>query len=196
MVKKKKSRLMQEYKKSWRYLLELKNFLIVVFGIFFLAIIFGYFVPPTEAIYNQLLAYLQELIELTQGKTLLELIVFIFFNNFKNSFFGIFLGIVFGIFPIIAIFLNGYFLGFVSRLTVGENGFSVLWLLVPHGIFELPAIFISFALGLKLGTFIFQKERKKALIDYLSGAIGVFFLIVFPLLLVAAIIEGFLIFYS
>ena len=37
---------------------------------------------------------------------------------------------------------------------------SDLFRLLPHGIFELPAIFISLGLGLRFGMFIFQKEKE------------------------------------
>jgi len=44
-------------------------------------------------------------------------------------------------------------------LSVGIEGYGILWRLVPHGIFELPAVFISLGLGIKLGTFIFREYR-------------------------------------
>ena len=74
-----------------------------------------------------------------------------------------------------------------------EGGASLLKLL-PHGIFELPAIFIALGIGLKLGTFPFQKEPEKSLKRFLGNSIRVFLLIVLPLLLIAGIIEGLLIF--
>jgi stage II sporulation protein M len=196
MVKKKKEGLVKEYSESWEYLKGLKFFILAILGIFLFAGIFGYFVQPPDNIYNQIINYIQELIQLTEGKSLFGLIVFIFVNNLKSSFFSIIFGVVFGIFPAIAAFANGYFLGFVSRITINSEGFSVLWHLVPHGIFELPAIFISFALGLKLGTFIFGKKKKETFVDYLWNSIRIFLLVVLPLLVVAAIIEGILIFVS
>lgn len=198
MTKKKKREnfLLREYKESWNYLKSLKNFIFAIILMFLVSAIIGYFVFPPEAIYNQILNYIEELLKLTEGKSLFELIGFIFSNNFKSSFFGIFFGIALGIFPVMAILANGYFLGFVSRLVVDEGGFSVLWRLLPHGIFELPAIFISFALGLKLGSFIFAKDKKTTLVNYLRNSIRVFLLIIVPLLIIAAIIESSLIFIS
>jgi len=119
--------------------------------------------------------------------------LFIILNNAKSSFLGVFFGFIYGLFPLIITLVNGYILGVVSQMSVGQGGFVVLWQLLPHGIFELPAIFISLGLGLKFGTFIFQKDKSKSFKNYLINSLKVFFLIVLPLLIVAGIIEGILI---
>lgn len=195
MTKKKGSNnLLNLYKESFRFIWDARRFFYFILGIFAFSVLLGYFVLPSEQIYNQILDYIQELIEMTQGKSLFELISFIFFNNLKSSFFGMLFGIIFGIFPIFSTFVNGYFLGFVSNLTIKENSFLILWRLLPHGVFELPAIFISLTLGLKLGSFLFQKEKLESLRDYFKKSLMAFFLIVLPLLVIAAIIEGILIF--
>jgi stage II sporulation protein M len=123
-----------------------------------------------------------------------ELTSFIFRNNLQSSFFGMIFGVVFGIFPIITIIANGYLLGYVASVAVNAEGILSLWRILPHGIFELPAIFISLGLGLKLGTFIFQKEKIKSLKKNLIKSVKTFILIIIPLLIVAAIIESALIF--
>ena len=90
--------------------------------------------------------------------------------------------------------LNGYLVGFVASMAVGSGGVIVLWRILPHGIFELPAVFISLGLGLKFGTFIFQKKILESFRRFLWNSLRVFLLIVLPLLIIAAIIEGCLIF--
>ena len=143
-------------------------------------------------------------------------------------------GIVLGIFSIITAIANGYLLGFVSLLVVKQAGISVLWKLFPHGIFELPALFISLGLGLRLGfwlfyepikfywknnklilssfilfyfpslisTLLFDSKFKKIMgtkfedfKNYLLNSLRVFIFVVIPLLILAAIIEGTLIFF-
>jgi len=104
-----------------------------------------------------------------------------------------FFGIMLSIFPVLSALVNGYVLGFVASKVSAGSGFFVLWRLLPHGIFELPALFISLGLGLKLGTFVFQKKKLKTLREYLFETIRVFFFIIIPLLIIAAIIEGSLI---
>lgn len=190
-----KNYLRIQYKKSFDYIKESRNFIYSVIGIFFVFALIGFFVPASDILKEQIFKFIQELLEKTQGMSGLELAFFIFWNNIQSSFFGIVLGVFFGIFPIIASIANGYLLGFVSRQSVGIEGILVLWRLFPHGIFELPAIFISFGLGLKLWTFVFQKNKTKAFKEYFLNSLRVFLFVILLLLIIAAIIEGSLIFF-
>ena len=192
-MKSKKFNLKKEFNKSLNYIKESKNFIYIVIGIFFFFAFIGFFIPTPDSISEQLLKFIQELMEKTAGMNQWELIQYIFLNNLQSSFFGLVLGVFFGIFPIITTIVNGYILGFVSIKVVSVEGIFVLWRLFPHGIFELPAVFISLGLGLKFGSFIFQKKKFDSLKDYFVNSLRVFFFIVFPLLVIAAIIEGSLI---
>ena len=114
-------------------------------------------------------------------------------NNIQSSFLGVLYGVVFGIFPVVSAMVNGYLLGFVAAKSVEVEGVFILWRLFPHGIFELPALFLSLGLGLKLGSFLFQKNKIESLKDYLINSLRVFVLVIIPLLIIAAVIEGILI---
>jgi stage II sporulation protein M len=107
---------------------------------------------------------------------------------------GLFLGIFFGIFPFFSSIANGFMLGFAGNMSVAKEGIFSLWRIFPHGIFELPAIFISFGLGLKLPTFIFYKKKWETFKKFLENSFTTYLFVVIPLLIVAAIIEGTLIF--
>ena len=107
-----------------------------------------------------------------------------------TAFLGLISGIFLGLFPLLLTFLNGYVLGFVMRLSVSAVGVGSLWRLVPHGIFELPALIISLGLGLKLGMFIFSKKPIKQLKYDLDNSLRVFFFVIVPLLLIAGFIEA------
>ena len=197
-MKNKKSKnnfdLREQYKKSWNYLKESKSFIYVIIAVFFVFILIGFFVPAPDVITEQILEFIRELLEKTQGMSQVELIRFIFLNNLQSSFFGMVFGVLFGIFSMIVAIVNGYVLGFVVLISVKSEGSLILWRLLPHGIFELPAIFISLGLGLKFGTFIFQKNKINSLIKYFWDSLRVFLFIVIPLLIIAGIIEGTLIF--
>ncbi|MAG78954.1 hypothetical protein CMI40_01100 [Candidatus Pacearchaeota archaeon] len=186
--------LKREYKKSWNYIKESKNFIYLIIGIFIVFILVGFFIPTPQSVVEQILKFIKELLEKTQNMSQGELIRFILLNNSQTSLFGIIFGVLLGIFPIIATIINGYLLGFVASISVEREGFIILWKLLPHGIFELPAIFISFGLGLKFGTFIFRKNKSKSFREYLINSLRVFLFIILPLLIIAAIIEGTLIF--
>tara|TARA_Y100000034_G_C6716675_1_gene316852 strand:- start:368 stop:697 length:330 start_codon:yes stop_codon:yes gene_type:complete len=103
------------------------------------------------------------------------------------------LGIFLGIFSFLILIVNGYVLGFVASKSVAVEGILVLWRLLPHGIFEIPAVMISAGLGLKLGAYLFVKHKKGDFKQWLLNSLRVFLFIVVPLLIIAAIIEGILI---
>jgi len=103
---------------------------------------------------------------------------------------GILYGFALGIFPVLSIFANGYVVGYVVSSSVSSSGVLSLLDLLPHGIFELPAIFISFGMGIKFGSFLFYKEKAKKFVEFFVNSIRVFIFVVLPLLIIAAIIEG------
>jgi stage II sporulation protein M len=195
MKKKNKNRfnIAEEYKKCWKYLKESKKFIWFITSVFFLFAVMGFAFPLPQEFYAKLLNYLKDILSRAENLPPFELIQFILLNNLKSTFAGIFFGIVLGIFPVISAIANGYVLGFVSSLSVSTSGITSLWRIFPHGIFELPAIFISLGLGLKLGTFLFQKKKLQAFKHYLINSLRAFLLIIVPLLIIAAIIEGTLI---
>ncbi len=185
--------LKKEYRECWKYLKESRKFIYAVVGMFFVFALVGFFVPAPAYITEQIMELLEEILGKTEGLSHFELTRFIFLNNIKSSFFGMTFGILFGIFPVFVAILNGYVLGFVSEMSVSvAGGSSLLWLL-PHGIFELPAIFISLGLGLRLGTWVFKKDKHKFFREEVVRILEIFLLIVIPLLIIAAIIEGILI---
>ena len=186
----------KEFMDGWEYLKKSKNYIYSIILIFFFFTLVGFFVSPPEEVSKQIFEYIQTLLEKTAGFGLFEMIQFIFFNNLKSSFIGLFSGIFVGLFSLINGILNGYLLGFVSSLSVQEAGIFSLWRIFPHGIFELPAIFISLGLGLKMGSFVFRKKKIPFLRTSILNSVKVFFLIVLPLLLIGSIIEGILIVFS
>jgi stage II sporulation protein M len=184
----------ENYSKSWNYLKEAGIFIWIIVLLFFVFVLIGFVVPIPENLKNIILDYVRQILEKTSDMSFFELIVFIFFNNLKSAFLGMIFGIFIGVFPVIVTLANGYLLGYISSLAVKEGGAISLLSLLPHGIFELPAIFIALGLGLKLGTVLFQKKLDKSFNEFFINSIRIFVFIVLPLLMIAAIIEGSLIF--
>ncbi len=178
------------YRDAGRYLRESTVYIIGVIVLFALSIFFGFAFPTLFTRFDDLL---RDIIAATKGLSAFDLIVYIFANNFQSSLYGIIFGVLFGLFPAGAAILNGALLGYVLHLSWGVTGISEFWRLLPHGIFELPAVFISLGLGVRLGTWVFAKRRMAALAHHLYHGLLVFILIVVPLLIIAAIIEGVLI---
>ncbi len=189
-AKKKNFSLVQEYRNSWRYVKESKTFIYFITGIFLIFLLIGFFIPAPEILYDTIMNYIRELLGRTENMSQLELIWFIISNNVTTTFLGIVFGVALGIFPVFNTVTNGYMLGFVSSISVDNGGFLSLWKVLPHGIFELPAVFIALGLGAKLGTFLFQKDKIGSFKEYLINSLKVFLLIIIPLLIIAGIIEG------
>lgn len=180
------------YKESWKYLKHIKRYLLIAVLLFFLSSIIGFIYPTIFSDY--ILNFFQELLDKTKDMNFYELLFFILRNNIQASFFSIIFGLI--LFPPITIAVsNGYILGFVSNLTVGEAGYLSLLRLLPHGIFELPALFLSLACGLKISSYIFQKNKKVYLKKNLKSSLKLFLFVILPLLIIAGIIETSLIFY-
>lgn len=166
-----------------------------VYFSYFLALYYACsFYQPPEVI-EMIKSFLQELLEKTQDLNAWQMIIFILNNNLKSSFFSMLLGFFLGIFPVLSAFTNGYVLGFVAEKSAILGGPGILLRLLPHGIFEFPAIILSLALGTKFGMFIFAEhgKRKKEFLRRLEQSLRVFLFVVLPLLIVAAIVEGILI---
>ena len=180
----------KELKNTWRYIKESKNFIYATAFIFSAGVLIGF-------LFSQQLTFLDEilknLIEKTKNLRGFSLIVYIFLNNLKTAVLGLVLGIFLGIFPLWVSLSNGVIVGYVLSRVYTTDGIGKFWLLLPHGIFELPAIFISLGLGIKLGFFVFSINKKKSFLERVIRSLFAIFLIIIPLLLVAAIIEGLLI---
>lgn len=172
------------------FILECKKFIFFAVALFFLFFLLGFLVNPSDFFLKKISELLSELFSKTEGLGFLGMFWFIFSNNVQASFFLVFFGIFFGILSIFILSFNGYFSGFVSLQAVKSNGISSLLSLVPHGIFELPAIFISAGLGIKLGFFLFDGSEKRGFFDLILSVALSFIFIVVPLLFLAGIIEA------
>ncbi|MCD4808997.1 MAG: stage II sporulation protein M [Methanosarcinales archaeon] len=179
------------------YLTSLRPYLLVIITLFLLATAVGYvsayFNPD---IIDELMGQFEETYGWIAEESPIMIMLFIFANNTLNSFIAMLLGTFFGIWPVIFILVNGYFIGVVVFSSVQEYGILVvLFALLPHGIIELPMIFISASMGLRLGVLAFQKifNIKDIRFKYeLFSAIRFFVTVIVPLLFIAAIIETFI----
>jgi len=183
---------MNNYKKIWGYLKKNKIYFLIILVLFIISILIGFLFPVFFVEFIK--KFILELADKTKNMNFFQLLIFILENNLTTAFFGMLLGVFFGIFPLLLVIFNGYVLGFVSNKTVGLLGFNVLFKLIPHGIFELPALVLSLGLGLKLGMFIFSKNKKKYLYENFENSLRIFIYVILPLLIIAGIIETGLIF--
>lgn len=116
----------------------------------------------------------------------------LFANNLRAMVLGILYGFIpFLYLPALALGVNAAILGMLASLIDGQ------WLLLaagilPHGIFELPALFLSLAAGLCLCKNInayIRKNEKGIMKPLLLNVLRVTVLLVLPLLVIAAVME-------
>lgn len=178
----------KQYNLVWKFLKSSRNYIWIIVALFLFSTFLGFFYP--SLLQNFVNNLINQKVNQIRGMGFGQLFLFIFWNNLYAAFSGMLIGIAFGIFPVITCFLNGYVVGYVAGKTVERAGFGILWSFAPHGIFEVPALFISLALGLKIGMFLFRKSKKITFSGELENITRVFLLVVVPLLLIAAVIES------
>jgi stage II sporulation protein M len=190
---KKRISLKKEFIDSLIYIKESRSYIYLTITLFIISALIG-FIFHSKFIFVEDL--IKELLKMAQNLRGIDLIAFIFKNNLTASFYFLFLGIAFGISPFLNSITNGILIGYVSEKVISSTSIVYLWKLLPHGIFELPAIFISAGLGIKLGMItlsILSKKGREKFNENLRKSLLTFILIIIPLLIVAAIIEGLLI---
>ncbi|MBA4544351.1 stage II sporulation protein M [Thermoactinomyces daqus] len=118
----------------------------------------------------------------------------IMINNIQVAFTCFAMGIFLAIGTIWSLFMNGLLLGALSALYSQAGGDYPFWaFILPHGVIELTAIFISGAAGLSLAYRLFVPgdfTRKHALIR--EGLVTIKLMAgVIPMFIIAGIIEGY-----
>ena len=175
------------YIDSFNDLREARKPLLIAVIIFLAGIVFGLTYPWHG---EGLLSALKGLARQLSGKSLPFLILTIFFRNSLSAAISIGLGPFLGIVPILGAVTNGLLVGTVLSHIRETDKINAILQLIPHGIFELPAIFIAWGLGIWQGIWFLQKNVDHSLKERRHKAFRIFFIILIPLLLIAATIEG------
>lgn len=118
------------------------------------------------------------------------------FNNWSAMLMSAAYGLIPFIFlPMISLITNGFILGVFGILYV-QNGFGLAAYLagiLPHGIFELPALVLSIASGvylcINMNRRILGSNQKIPMVELLSDLLRVLLLLVAPMVVAAAFIE-------
>jgi len=120
-------------------------------------------------------------------------------NNWRAMLLSALYGLVpFIYLPMVSLLSNGALIGVMAGV-YQSNGISVLTLLaglVPHGIFEIPALVLSIACGVKLCwnmcLLVMGDPRKIPFMELSEDILRVLVLVVAPLTAVAAVIESYI----
>lgn len=174
---------------------QLKSSIVIITLLFILAIWSGFqmaSLDPGGA--EQALGQLSQSLNFAKNQNDFIIFFIIFFNNAIKAFLAIILGLLFGLYPLFFIFSNGFLVGVTIFVVYNKYGIArVLAGLLPHGIFEVPAMILASSYGIWLGYRVYRRlrHRKEALKPYLKLAMRKYFSELVPLIFIAALIEAF-----
>jgi stage II sporulation protein M len=177
---------------SDRHIIPYFLILCALFGAAFLG---GISAPPpvTQQVTEALQAVGEQYRDMSGG----TLFFYILLHNVTASLLLLASGLLYGVVPVLAAGSNGFVLGVLYREAAATLGYAKAALkVVPHGIFEIPALLFTASYGLWLGIMAIRRARGRdeaPLRVHVNHAFERYFAVVFPLLVMAAAIETFLI---
>jgi stage II sporulation protein M len=169
-----------------------KRWLFLAIGLFVLGLVLGLTTPASTSGTATDDAGLQKLIDLLKPLPQHTLFVVIFAKNAIALLFSFALSPFFCLIPVAALVLNGWLLGWVSTSVIQEKSLGYLLAgLLPHGIVEIPALFLGEAVALSFGTAVMLAQFKKDKTIHLKQHL-VYLGIAIALFLPAALIETYI----
>jgi stage II sporulation protein M len=123
-----------------------------------------------------------------------SLAAFIFLNNLQACILLFLGGATLGLLTLFIIASNGVIIGGIMEIVREERGpLLVAAAVLPHGIFEVPSLIIAASLGFILGNSLLAEWRGEGDAAATARAHArTFFLLVVPLVAIAAFIEAFI----
>lgn len=179
------------------YVGRLRPYLLTSLMIFVLGIGLGHWVnDQVPDLASRLENSLRGFVEGFRGLPAWKLVGAIFLNNAAKTLLAIILGMVFGIAPVFFLLINGAALGIILNLAIESRGVSTTLLtILPHGILELPAVFLGTSIGMMLGILTTKRlagRHEIQLSTELGNALRYFFFTITPVLAIAAAVEVFI----
>lgn len=142
----------------------------------------------TLEFFKNLLKSHKDILDATVGGNYWLVVFSIFKQNLIAVSIIISLGLIYRFLPLAIVLFNGALLGVVVALasSLGLSVFKILSLILPHGSFELPAMILAGAIGMRLSR---NKGFKGRLHSLINSKVPI--LIILLLLFVAALIESY-----
>jgi len=117
----------------------------------------------------------------------------IFLNNFTAATIIFLGGLIFALPSMISCYSNFVILGVTFKIFLKSAGLLKFFAsILPHGIFEIPAIFIAFVLSLNIASQIIRSIlsiESPGFLEVFKRSFLVFIKVVIPMLVIAALIE-------
>lgn len=183
---------------NWR---EVRPYFIFSVILFFACIVVGAAAKEPMPWLDSALESLQRIARDAENSSRPEQTLFssILLNNVYSSLMAMYMGIFAGVTPIATLVVNGMLMGylFAMRAAAGLSvGPAIVKGILPHGIFEIPALLLACACGIRLGFSLVRglwgallgKERPWArFASALKGTVPAAVLIVLLLVIAAAV---------
>jgi stage II sporulation protein M len=119
----------------------------------------------------------------------------IFLNNTLKTLLVIVLGTLWGLVPVLFLIVNGYAIGVVLYISVQSQGtLASVVAIVPHGVFEIPALLLATSIGLMIGMDSLKRlfgNGGSGTIAEIKLGLKFFVAVIIPLLFIAALVEAF-----
>lgn len=145
---------------------------------------------------DQLIENLAAFVQTFAGMPPWRLAIAIFLNNSIKTLTAILLGTLLGIMPVAFLLANGAALGVALTRSIQNRGLmDSLASIAPHGVIELPAVFLGTSIGLLLGMQSIERLRGRSEISIgteVFAGLRYFSTVILPLLLLAALVEAFI----
>jgi len=182
--------------------LRYRNWIFIAIFLFCIGLVFGLATPASiVSLMSEEISALEEL-----GRILapfkISTAIFIFMKNVSALLVSFVFSPILCLVPILALVVNGWVVSFVSAVVIQEKSFGfILAGLLPHGIFELPALIMGQAAALSFGIMaiilVLNKESRMALVSTATKGVGrvllalaLFFIVgVFHAIIIVALLE-------
>ena len=174
-----------------------KHWIIIAIFLFGIGIILGLATPTgTSDLPAEEIAELAELAELLASLPKLVVFIVILIKNITAILISFVLSPLLCLVPVIALALNGWIVGWVSTTVLQEESLGFLLSgLLPHGIFEIPALIMGEAAALSFGAMtvmaLVSKRKRTRLLPNLKQNLR-YLVLAIVLLVPAAIIETYI----
>ena len=165
-------------------------------AMFFFCIALGYWTAQADpAVGDQIYAMFQEVIVTSITSDSAAIMSFqIFINNLQICALIFLGGATLGLVTLFFFMTNGVVIGILIEVLLREMSASALLLYVlPHGIFEIPSVIVSAALGMMVARGLWDELIGKGnALDSAQYAGRLFIMYVVPFIFIAACIEGYI----
>ena len=148
-----------------------KRAIYISFAVLIVSLILGYVFEPY--LYSLMNPAVDSFTQRVHNGTIKLTFMSIFYNNFRLIFLMFVFGVLFCV-SILILAFNGFFVGYYVGST--DRLFTVLLLIIPHGIFELPSCALACASGIVLFKFVVKfiraliSQKDKSFFESLNAA--------------------------